>query len=75
MPGAPLESLKLPRYLLSSPAIRQDRRGRWPEDPGTIDAPSHHDPGDEGPLRFRQHRPRDLVGADDAGDARHFGRV
>ena len=34
-----------PRYLLSSPNIRQDRRGRWPEDLGMIYAPSHHDPG------------------------------
>lgn len=29
------------RYLLSSPTIRQDIRGRWPEIPGMIQAPSH----------------------------------
>ena len=34
-----------PRYLLSSLNIRQDRRGRWPEDPGMMDTFSHHDPG------------------------------
>lgn len=35
----------VPRYLLSSTTIRQDRRGRWPENPGVIHAPSHHVPG------------------------------
>lgn len=36
---------RIPRYLLSSLTIRQDRRGRWPKNPGMIHAPSHHDPG------------------------------